>query len=52
MSRYGFQPHDTFWTYDESIGASFIARDLEEYLNVINSRSTLCTSHFVSTTLM
>lgn len=40
MSRYGFQPHDTFWAYDESIGASFIARDLEEYLNVINGRNT------------
>lgn len=45
MCRYGLQPHDTFWTYDESIGASFIARDLEEYLNVINGRSTLHTEH-------
>lgn len=45
MSRYGLQPYDTFWTYDESIGASFIARDQEEYLNVINGRSTLHTEH-------
>lgn len=39
MSRYGFQPHDTFWTYDESIRASFIARDLEEYCKAVDGRS-------------
>lgn len=45
MSRYGFQPHDTFWTYKESISANLIARELKIYADVINGRSTLCPEH-------